>query len=64
MDKDVADEDEDADDDDEDDRTASLETELSLRGDKDVVLLTTATVLLPRVWARKSKSSPSSSSTT
>lgn len=61
VDTDVADEDEDV----EDDKVASLETPLSLAVDKDVVLLTTATVatvLPPR--ALKSKSSPSSSSTT
>ena len=61
MDEDFADED---DDDDDDDTTASLETKPSLTGNKDAVLLTVATVLLPRTWALKSKSSPSSSSTT
>ena len=61
VDTDVADEDEDE----EDDKEASLETPLSLTVNIDVVLLTTATdgtVLPPR--ALKSKSSPSSSSTT
>ena len=50
VDSDVAEEDKDE----EDDFTASLKSELSLTGDKDVVLLTTATVatvLAPRVWA-------------
>lgn len=60
---DVADEDEDVEDD-VDVKTASLDTEASATGDKDVDLFTTATVLLPRAWTRKSKSSPSSSSTT
>ncbi len=61
ADEDVVDEDEDVEED-EDDKTASLDTEVSLPGDEDVVLLTTAIILTPR--ALKSKSSPSSSSST
>ena len=61
VEEDVADEDEEE----EDDMTASLGTELSItEGSGTVVLLTTATVLLPRTWALMSKSSPSSSSST
>lgn len=61
-DKDVEDVDEDIEED-EDDEISSLEMELSLTADKDV-LLTKATILPPRAWDLRSKSSPSSSSTT
>lgn len=66
VDTDVADEEEDKEV--EVDKTVLLETVLSLTGDRDVVLLSTGTLttVLPtrEAWALKSKSSPSSSSTT
>ena len=64
--------DEDDDDDEEDDgddtidvedRMVSMRRELSFTGDMEVVLLTTVSVLTPRTWVLKSRSSPSSSST-
>lgn len=63
ADADVEDEEDDLEED-EDDKTASLDTEVSLTGDKGAVLLTTckATVLPTLDWALMSKSSPSSSS--
>lgn len=56
------DDDDDADDD-EDDKTTSLAMELSLTDSTDVLFINTA-ILLMRVWALMSKSSPSSSSST
>ena len=65
-------EDEDDEDDEEDDgddtidvedRMVSMRRELSFTGDTDVDLLTTVSVLIPRKWVFKSRSSPSSSST-
>lgn len=58
---DDADEDEDEGDDDDDDETSSLPTELSLTDSKDD-LLTKAAMLSPFAWPPRSKSSPSSSS--
>lgn len=63
----MLDEDEDKDDDDdsdgdEGDKTTSLEMEISLTDSKDVLFINT--ILLMRVWALMSKSSPSSSSST
>lgn len=49
--------------DDEDDKTTSLAVELSLTDSTDVLFINTA-ILLIRVWALMSKSSPSSSSST
>lgn len=60
VDDDFADEEED----DVDDETAALGAELFRTDNIDTVLLTKATLLLPLTWALKSKSSPSSSSTT
>ena len=45
------------------DRMVSMRRELSFTGDTEVVLLTTVSVLTPRTWVLKSRSSPSSSST-
>lgn len=61
VDNGVADEDEDAEVN-EDEETASLEIELSLTDEKGV-LLTRAAILPTRAFALRSKSSPSSSST-
>lgn len=56
-----ADEDEGGDDEDDDEETSSLPTELSLTVSKED-LLTKVAMLSPFVWTLRSKSSPSSSS--
>lgn len=56
-------EDDEDDEDEDDDKTTSLPTKLSLTASTDVLFINTG-ILLIRVWALMSKSSPSSSSST